>query len=291
MTDITGKAAVVTGGGTGIGMGLAKELARSGVKVAIADIMIDNARRTAAEIVAEGGQAIAIACDVCERGAIRAMREVAEAAFGPIQLLFANAGATCFDRLEDMTDDSVDWIVQVNMMGVLNTVRAFLPGMIAAGGGHVVATSSVAGLMPGSIPVHCVYAGAKMGIIGLMTNLAMEVERHGIRITTYCPGGVSTGMGERNSSYRPPRFGGPSDAPLQVPEESFQDNHVPFYSPESVAPIVLEAVRRNRPFVFDHAEQRETFRETYSRVIEACFDDIERWETEHGTPEVVGAAG
>jgi NAD(P)-dependent dehydrogenase (short-subunit alcohol dehydrogenase family) len=184
MTDIAGKSAVITGGATGIGMGIAKELARCGVPVAIADIMIDNARRTVGEIVAAGGKAIAIPCDVCERASIAAMREEAEAALGPIQLLFANAGATNFQRLSEIEDNDIDWLIQVNLMGVINTVKAFLPGMIAAGGGHMVATSSMAGLLPGWIPLHTIYSAAKLGIIGFMMNLAMEVKQHGVAVST-----------------------------------------------------------------------------------------------------------
>lgn len=287
MTEITGKAAVVTGGGTGIGNALAKELAKQGASVAVADIMMDNARKTADEINAAGGKAIAIQCDVCERDSIKQMKFAANAALGPITLLFANAGATSFDPLLDMTDEHVDWIVQVNLMGVMNTTRAFLPDMLAAGGGHVVATSSMAGLLPGWVPVHTVYSAAKMGIIGLMMNLALEMKPHGVNFTTYCPGGVETGMGARNSQYRPARFGGPSEGKVHVPKESFKGNPVPMYSPASIAPIVLRAVRNNRPFVFDHAEQRRDFRDTYAKVIEACYDDIEAYEQEHGTPEVL----
>lgn len=287
LTDIAGKAAVVTGGGTGIGMGIAKALAQAGASVAIADIMIDNARRTAEDINSAGGRAVAIPCDVCDRAAIAVMRDEAERQLGPVQLLFANAGATNFDRVVDIADNDVDWIIQVNLLGVINTVRAFLPGMIAAGGGHITATSSMAGLAPGSIPVHAIYSAAKMGIIGFMQNLALEVHEHGVRLTTYCPGGVASGMGERNAQYRPARFGGPRDVALAVPETSFADKTLRMYAPEDVAPIVLNAVRRDRPFVFDHAEQRPDFRETYADVVEACYDDIAAWEAEHGTPELV----
>lgn len=285
MTEIRGKTAVVTGGGNGIGMGLARELARQGAAVVVADIIADNARAVAQAIMAEGGSAIGLACDVCERESIQAMQQQAEAALGPVQLVFANAGATSFDPLLAMSDDDVDWIVQVNLMGVMNTARAFLPGMIAAGGGHLCATSSMAGLLPGWIPVHVPYSAAKAGIIGMMMNLALEMAPHNVFTTTYCPGGVASGMKANNATYRPARFGGPGQGEVVIGEASRDHTSMAFYTPDAVAPLVLDAVRRNRPFVFDHADQRAEFRRTYAAVVEACYDDLEAWEREHGQPE------
>jgi NAD(P)-dependent dehydrogenase (short-subunit alcohol dehydrogenase family) len=286
MTEITG-AAVVTGGGSGIGMALAKQLAKQGVAVAVADIILDNARKVADEIKAAGGKAVAIHCDVCERDSIKQMKSEATAALGFIKLVFANAGATSFDPLMDMSDADVDWIVQVNLMGVLNTTRAFLPEMMAAKQGHIMATASMAGLLPGWIPVHVTYSAAKAGIIGAMLNLSLEMKEYGVRTTVYCPGGVATNMKAKNSLYRPSRFGGPSAGVVHVPNSSFQGKPPAFYAPEDVAPMVLRAVQNNRPFVFDHAEQRRLFRETYSAVVESCFDDIEAYEREQGVPEGV----
>ena len=285
MTEITGKAAVVTGGGNGIGKGLAMELARQGASVAVADILIDNARKVADEIVAAGGKAVALHCDVCERDSIRQLKADATRALGPIQLVFANAGATSFDPLTEMSDDDVDWIIQVNLMGVMNTARAFLPEMMEARGGHIMATASMAGLLPGWIPVHAPYSAAKAGIIGLMMNLALELKPYNIHTTSYCPGGVASGMKANNARYRPARFGGPGEGLVHVSEASSTAKSMAFYSPEAVAPMVLKAVRNNRPFVFDHADQRRYFRETYSSVVEACYDDIDAWEREHGVPE------
>jgi NAD(P)-dependent dehydrogenase (short-subunit alcohol dehydrogenase family) len=288
MTDIAGRAAVVTGGGSGIGMGLARELARQGARVAIADIVLENAQAVAEGIVAEGGKAIAIQCDVCERASLARMRDEATAALGPVTLVVANAGATNFDRLVEMSDEDVDWIVQVNLMGTINTIRAFLKDMIDAGGGHILATSSMAGLLPAWIPVHSMYAAAKLGIIGLMMNLAHEVRPHGISTTTYCPGGVSSSMGARNQSYRPERFGGPTNEALKISADSnYANNPITLYSPEDIAPIVLNAVRNDRPFVFDHADQRRFFHETYVDVVDACYDDIDAYEAEHGIPTPV----
>ena len=282
MTEIAGKAAVVTGGGSGIGMGLAKELARQGASVAIADILPDTARRVADEINDAGGTAVAIECDVCDRSSIEQMKAEANAALGTVELVFANAGATSFVPVSELTDSELDWMTEVNMKGVVWTALTFLPDMVEAGGGHIVATASMAGLVPTLVPVHSAYAAAKMGVIGFVRSMQLEVEEHGVRCTIYCPGGVLNGMRDNNAKYRPERFGGPSDERMQIPKASFKDNRLRFYTPEDVAPIVLRAVRNDRPFVFDHSEQRQSFRELYADVVEACFDDIEQWEQENG---------
>jgi NAD(P)-dependent dehydrogenase (short-subunit alcohol dehydrogenase family) len=282
MTEIAGKAAVVTGGGSGIGRGLATELARQGAVVAIADILPDTARAVADEIVEAGGQAVAIHCDVSDRASIVRMKAEANAALGPIELVFANAGATSFVPVTELTDDELDWMTEVNTKGAIWTALAFLPDMIERGGGHIVTTASMAGLIPTLVPVHSAYAAAKMGVIGFMRNMQLEVEAHNVVCTIYCPGGVLNGMRDNNAKYRPARFGGPSDERMTIPHASFKDNRLRFYTPDEVAPIVLRAVRDDRPFVFDHSEQRQAFREQYSSVIESCFDDIEQWEQEQG---------
>lgn len=286
MTEIQGRTALVTGGGNGIGMGLAKELAKQGATVAIGDIILENAQRVAAEIEAAGGKAFAVHCDVCERDSITAMKAKVNEALGPVQLLFANAGATSFDPLMDMSDDDVDWILQVNLHGVMNTTRAFLPDMMAGHEGHICATASMAGLLPGWIPVHVPYSAAKMGIIGLMMNLQIEMEEYNVHTTSYCPGGVATGMKANNARYRPEKFGGPGEGEVFVSDESAAvATRQAFFTPEAIAPMVLNAVRNNRAFVFDHPEQREFFRSTYSSVVEACYDDADAWHEQHGTPE------
>ena len=122
-----------------------------------------------------------------------------------------------------------------------------------------------------------------MGIIGLMMNLALEMRAYNVRTSIYCPGGVQTGMKLNNATYRPARFGGPGKGEVHVPQASFK-SALAFYSPESIAPMVLRAVENNRAFVFDHSDQRRFFRETYSSIVEACYDDIENYEKEVGIP-------
>ncbi len=132
MTEIAGKAAVVTGGGSGMGRGIALQLAKEGARVVIADIIAANAEKVAQEIRALGGEAIGLACDVSDRASVRAMKAKANAAYGPILIVIPNAGATSFKRMKDIDDSEVDWIIQVNLMGVLNFIQIFLPDMLAA---------------------------------------------------------------------------------------------------------------------------------------------------------------
>ena len=287
MTDINGRAAVVTGGGSGIGKGMALALVEQGASVAIADIIIENAQAVADEINAAGGKAVAVQCDVCERTSIKAMKIAAEAALGPISLVLANAGATNFDLLAEISDDETDWIIQVNLMGVMNTIRAFLPDMIARGqGGHVVGTASVAGFLPTTIPVHTVYAAAKMGIVGLMMNLSCELEEHGIGSTVYPPGGVIGGMKENNERYRPARFGGPGSGEVYVPAASFANGKLGKNSLEPIQAgrMVCRAIRNNRLIVVDHGYQRTIWQDDYAAHVLQAYDDIEAFERENGAP-------
>ena len=180
----------------------------------------------------------------------------------------------------DMSDDDVDWILQVNLHGVMNTIRAFLPDMIERREGHLITTASTAGLLPSWIPTHAPYSAAKMGIIGLTMNLSRELEAFDIHTTIYCPGGVATNMKENNSLYRPARFGGPSKGEISIPETSFKGKNIAFLTPDEIAPLVLGAVRNNRPFVFDHPDHKAEFRRTYSSIVEACYDDAEAYFAE-----------
>lgn len=214
------------------------------------------------------------------------MKAEANAALGTIELVFANAGATSFVPVTELDPAEVDWMTAVNLSGVIWTALTFLPDLVEVGGGHITATASMAGLIPTLVPIHSAYSAAKMGVIGFIRNMQLEVEEHNVFTTIYCPGGVLNGMRDNNAKYRPDRFGGPSNEQMQIPHASFKDNRLRFFTPEDVAPIVLRAVERNRPFVFDHSEQRDSFRQHYSDLIEACFDDIEQWEQENGLSPV-----
>jgi NAD(P)-dependent dehydrogenase (short-subunit alcohol dehydrogenase family) len=268
MKELHSKVSLVTGGGSGIGRALAIALAAEGSPVVIADIIEANAEAAAREIRERGGRAIGVACDVSERSGVQKMRAAAIQAFGPVSLLFANAGATSLERITEMTESDIDWILDVNLRSVLNCLHTFLPDMIAARQGHVVTTASMAGLLPSWIPSHVPYTAAKAGAIAAMINLREEVSEFGIGVTVLCPGGVKSNM-MQTLSYRPARFGGPSQATLSAPERSA---NIYFRPPEEVAQMVLIAIRENRPMVVTDESRRALF-ENYADLVYRAFDD------------------
>jgi NAD(P)-dependent dehydrogenase (short-subunit alcohol dehydrogenase family) len=272
MTEFNNKVAFVTGGGSGIGRGLALALAAEGAAVAVADIIADNAHAVAADITAAGGRAVAIAGDVCERRSVHQMKDAANQALGPVSLLFANAGVTCFDQLTDLPDSEIDWVIEVNLFGVLHCLQAFLPDMIAAKSGHVVATSSMAGLIPGWVPRHVPYVAAKAGVIGMMLNLREDLAPFGVGCTVLCPGGVATNI-TQSPAYRPARFGGPGSVPVAEQTGFLTAASVTFRSPEQVAQMVLNGMRKNRAMVLTDHTRRELFMTSYAGAVMTAFDD------------------
>jgi len=278
MTNVESEIALVTGGGSGIGRALAHALAAEGARVAVADIQPQSAQRVAEEIARAGGSACAVACDVSDRASLEAARERVRDELGEVSLLFANAGVTSFERLTDMSADDVQWIFDVDLIGVAHCLQVFLPGMLARRSGHVVATASVAGLMPSLLPYHAPYSAAKAGVIAMLLNLRVELAESGIGCTVLCPGAVTTQI-HRSPGYRPERFGGPSGESIRPPAGYVPAERFDFRPPEEVAARVLAAVRANRPMVVTDPSQRDRFVESYVDVVLAAYDEAEAFDT------------
>jgi NAD(P)-dependent dehydrogenase (short-subunit alcohol dehydrogenase family) len=281
MRDFAGRAAFVTGGGSGIGAAVAEALADEGVAVAVADIAAERAAGTVEAIKGKGGSAIALTCDVSDRASVMAARDAAVAAFGAVSIMMANAGITSFERVVDMPSHDLDWIYGVNFLGVSHCLEAFLPGMMAGGGGHVVATSSMAGLLPEWLPVHAPYVATKAGVIGMMLNLRAELGAVSVGSTVLCPGGVATRITE-SPSVRPDRFGGPMNVEVPKQEGAIADNNIVFRPPHEVAKMVMHAIREDRAMIITDGKRRELFMDTYVQTVMQAFDDAEQFDRENG---------
>lgn len=190
-STLTGQIAVVTGGGRGIGAAIARKLAERGVRTAVCGRRLGSLRSTVSAITSEGGKATAIECDVTDLRAVERMAAQLEHDFGHINILVNNAGIGGFGGpLYQMPPDSWDQVLNTNLRGVFYCIRAFVPLMIKAGGGHVINISSLAGKNP--LPNGAAYAASKWGLNGLTYSVAEEVRGHNIRVSVICPGSVNT---------------------------------------------------------------------------------------------------
>ncbi|MEW6272902.1 MAG: 3-oxoacyl-ACP reductase family protein [Thermodesulfobacteriota bacterium] len=187
MTGLTGKVALVTGAGSGIGRAIALRLAREGMRVAVSDLDEQAAKAVAREA---GQGALALRLDVTDEAGVRAAVARLEAELGGIDVLVNNAG---WDKVEPFVESRVetwDRLIAINLKGPLLCAHAVLPGMIARGGGRIVSIASDAGRVGSS--GEAVYSAAKAGVIGFSKTLAREVARHGVLVNAVCPGPTDT---------------------------------------------------------------------------------------------------
>lgn len=235
---LRGRLALVTGAGSGIGRATALALAEQGALVLCADLDFDAASRTAGDV---GGSAFHV--DVADLEAVERLGQVVLDEFGVVDLVVANAGVAVAGKFLDTTGEEWRRVVDVNLLGVVHTLQAFLPGMVERGeGGHVVVTSSAAGFLP--LPSLPAYGATKAGVLALAQSLAGELEPHGISVNAVCPGFVHTDITRRA------RFAGTSPEE----EQRRRDRATELYrrrgfGPEKVAAEIVAAVGGRRQVV------------------------------------------
>lgn len=201
MTDVEGRTAFITGGGNGIGLGIARRFARAGAKLALADV--DEAALARAEAELRPITRVeTFTLDVRDRDAFAAIANSVERSLGPVTLLFNNAGVAGGAPATRLNYDLWDWCIDINLGGVINGVQTFLPKMMEFGrGGHIVNTASGAGLAPTGAGV--LYTTAKYGVVGMSEALNLELGILGIGVSVLCPGPVATGIVQRSANAAP----------------------------------------------------------------------------------------
>jgi 3-oxoacyl-[acyl-carrier protein] reductase len=191
--DLSGRVAIVTGAGQGMGRAVAVALAARGAAVVVNDLNAASAEAVAAELRATGTAAVAIRADVVDAAAVRGMVEQAVARFGGVQILINNAGVLRPTRVAEIAEAEWDWVIGVNLKGTFLCSQAVLPAMKAAGWGRIVNFSSTAGKNVSTVGgAH--YTAAKAGILGFTRHLAKEVAADGITVNAVCPGLIDTEM-------------------------------------------------------------------------------------------------
>jgi NAD(P)-dependent dehydrogenase (short-subunit alcohol dehydrogenase family) len=239
MDDLAGRTAVVTGGASGIGRAIALELAGAGMHVVVADIEPAPARDVAAEIEAVGTRALAVPTDVSDFDAVQALADAAYAEFGAVHVVCNNAGVLIFGDLQDLKIEDWNWLLGVNVFGVLNGIYAFLPRMLASGEpGHIVNTASIAALSGDGI-----YGVSKSAILNITETLRRDLEGTPIGVTALCPGMLNTKIvaAQRN---RPTSMGNKA-------REPFGSDPVAFgLDPAHCGRRVREAILANELYAF-----------------------------------------
>ena len=188
--ELKGAVAVVTGASAGIGEAAAVAFAKRGATVVLAARRLERLESLAERIERAGGRALALRCDVSDHEQLTRLEGVVREAYAGTDILINNAGIPGGGRFEDLTVDQIEEIVRVNLIGVLYGTRAFLPGMLRRGRGHVVNIASIAGRFAG--PGAAVYTATKHGVVAFSESLNYEVEDRGVQVTAVNPGFVAT---------------------------------------------------------------------------------------------------
>jgi NAD(P)-dependent dehydrogenase (short-subunit alcohol dehydrogenase family) len=268
MKDFAGRTAFVTGGANGIGLGLARALLAEGCKVVIADIR-EEAIETALKSL-DNQMVMGVPLDVSSRTAFAVAADEAEAAFGPVSLVFNNAGINLFQTIDESSYDDWDWVMGVNLHGVINGVMTFVPRMKVHGaGGHVVNTASMASFLCGPAPG--IYNTTKFAVRGLSESLRYSLTPHGIGVSVLCPGLVKSHI-FASDDVRPDDLKASAKPVDTAFVNRLAEVHQVGMEPDVIAARVLDAIRANRFHIFSHPEFKDELQGVFDETIAAFRD-------------------
>ena len=268
MIDFAGRTAFVTGGANGVGLGIVRNLLEAGAKVAIADIRQESIDDTLASL--DNREVMGVQLNVTDRDGFRAAADKVEAEFGPVSLLFNNAGINLFQTIEDSSYDDWDWVLGVNLHGVINGVQTFAPRMKARAlsgeveGGRICNTASMASFIAGGAPG--IYNTAKFAVRGLSYSLRHSMYQYGVGVSVVHPGLVKSYI-YASDDVRPDELKGAMKPVDREAVERLAEVHEFGMEPDVIGARILEGVRENRANIFTHPDHKAELEELFGEIL------------------------
>ena len=278
MQNISGKVAFITGGAGGIGLGIAKTLAKYGVKVTIVDLRQDALDVAMTYFRERKLPAHSIRLDVTDRAAYAKAADEAEAVFGRIHILVNNAGVGGGGPAPQMTFKDWDYVMGVNVGGVINGLVTILPRILKHGeGGHIVSTSSTNGIAATGVSI--TYCTSKFAVAGMMEALATELQTTNVGVSVLVPGPTMTDLGKTSRENRPDRLR--NDAEIAPPGPQRPRDPVVWMDPLETGERVVRGIRNNDLFIMTHPEFKAGYSARHEAIMRACPNEPpneKRWE-------------
>ncbi len=263
MQQLKGKTAFVTGGASGIGLGMVKAFLEAGMNVVVADVRDDHLKRSEVELGSRA-ELLFMQLDVTDRAAYSEAADAAIQHYGRIHVLCNNAGVGIMGAAQDLSYADWDWSLSVNLGGVFNGVRTFLPHLLSHGeGAHIVNTASVGAVLPAGIA----YGAPKAAVLAMSEGLRTELADKNIGVSCLLPGPVVSNIHEV-ARLRPAKF---SDSKLHATEAKLAERTASPYwmDPEDVGAMVVDAIQRNLAFIFTHNEHRDGVARRFEAILAA----------------------
>lgn len=268
MQEFAGQLAFITGGASGAGLGQAKVFGRTGCRIVIADIRQQAIDQAVAELKAEGIAAHGIQLDITDRAAYAAAANEVEAVFGQAPtLLFNTAGVNNFGPIEKTTYGDFDWLIGVNLGGVINGMVTFVPRMIASGKpGHVVTVASLGGFTGSALAGP--YSAAKAAVVNLMEGYRQGLEKYGIGVSVVCPANIKSNIAEATLT-RTAAYGETGYVEGEAAIASLNSIYQHGMEPEVLAAHVMKGVQDNSLYIIPYPETKDMLAAHFAQIVDS----------------------